>query len=171
MVPASLSFGRVLVHTASLALFVNQVRVYPDGVELAVHVRRPRDPDEFRDPRLDSPFGRHLPYPDARDSRGADQHLRLGVLYDDGRAAQADRSHLLRSNVPPPLISYGIGGGGDGRWEQGVWIWGLPSQGSITVVYSWLAEDIPESSFVLDGQELRAAAAGAVVLWPASPDA
>ncbi|MCC9309421.1 hypothetical protein LN042_20445 [Kitasatospora sp. RB6PN24] len=169
--PACLSFEHLLVHTENLAVFVNNLRAYPDGVEFAVHVRRSRDAGLAHPPWLASPFERHAPFADGADGRGADRYLRFGVQYADGRRAQADRFHRLGSSMEPPLVTYGSGGGGEGRWDQDVWIWGLPQEGSITVVYSWLAENVPEASFVLDGQELRTAASRARVLWPESPDA
>lgn len=165
VVPACVPFTRLLVHTTDLAVFVDNVRVYPNGVELTVHVRRPRNEDDVHDREpVGSPFGRFGPFADSGDS--ADRYLRLGVHYADGRRARADRAHRLGSTVEPPLVSYSRAGGGEGYWDQDVWIWGLPAEGSVTVVYSWLAEDVPEASFVLDGQELRAAATRATTLWP-----
>jgi hypothetical protein len=44
-------------------------------------------------------------------------------------------------------------------------IYGLPDEGDVTLFYQWLEFEVPESSVVIDGDALRAAAERATVLW------
>jgi hypothetical protein len=165
--PASVAFERMLVHTPHLAVFTGDVRAYPSGFEFNVHVRRPRDLEHDDDPHQAHPFGSHHPH--SGDAPGNDEALRIGVLFADGRRAAADPSRplfRLDTTPEPPQIYPSRGQGGTGGWEQTFWVWGLPDDGPVTIVYSWSAEGVPESTFELDGNELRAASARATVLWP-----
>jgi hypothetical protein len=58
------------------------------------------------------------------------------------------------------------GHGGTGRWQQNLWVWGLPEKGDVDLVYSWAAEEVAESRLELDGDALREAAGRATLLWP-----
>jgi hypothetical protein len=60
------------------------------------------------------------------------------------------------------------GGGGGHVWTQGLWIWPLP-EGDVTVHLEWSSQGLPESTAVIDGDRIGAAAAEAVELWP-EPD-
>ena len=55
--------------------------------------------------------------------------------------------------------------GTESEWVEKFWVWGVPADGDAELVYSWPAEDLPESSLPIDGDLLRDAAARAVTLW------
>lgn len=65
---------------------------------------------------------------------------------------------------------HGMGSGGgsssDGEAEQEFWIWPVPESGDIELVCEWPAYGIGESRLTVSGDELRAAAARARVVWP-----
>lgn len=176
IVPITVPFDRILLHTPEVGVFITALRAYPSGFELTVSVRRPRSAERggHRD-RPNNPFGRHRLDPDGQDDEAAARALRFGVLFADGRRAAADGRRPLpieRSGTPPevPTMSQQGGHGSDHDWEQTFWVWGLPEEGPVTIVYSWAAQNVPETSLEIDGDQLRSAAGRAVLLWPEPED-
>ena len=166
IVPATLVVDGLLVRRPEFAVFANDFHVYPYGFEFEVSVlRRPRPPGENYDVRSDSPF-RSYRRAGGREA-GADRDLRFGVQFADGRAAATEQFRPVAGDArpEPPTIKMRGGHGGNGRWQQTLWVWGLPEEGDVDLVYSWPAEDVSESRLELDGDRLRAAAGRAVVLW------
>lgn len=94
---------------------------------------------------------------------------RLGVQFADGRRASADqfRLHfpLEEQQLQPPVMHRNNGSDNDNDWRQDFWVWGLPAQGPVTLVYDCQAENLPETRLALDGDLLRSAAANAQALW------
>ena len=168
VVPAALAVEGLLVHRPALAVFVNSLEVYPNGFVFGVTVLRRRVAGGVFGVHEDNPFGPHW-------LRAAEQvsdpgrYLRFGVQYADGSATAARTGVPRPDRAAAPERPYMVphrGHGGQGDWEQGYWIWGLPERGDVCLVYSWLDENVPESRFELDGEALRAAADRAVRLWP-----
>ena len=166
IVPGTLVVDGLLVRRPEFAVFANNFRVYPYGFEFEVSVlRQPRPPGEAYDMRTGSPFGRYR----GRGGRegGPARDLRFGVQFADGRSAAIGsvRPDPRDSRPEPPIIDTRGGHGANGRWQQTLWVWGLPEEGDVALVYSWEAEEVPEARLELAGELLRAAAGRAVLLW------
>ncbi|PYC66055.1 hypothetical protein C7C46_31655 [Streptomyces tateyamensis] len=157
--PIGLPFNRLLLNNARVAVFLDGLRAYPAGFEFDLHIRwapgQGRHSNPFRWPGA---FGEEGP---------AEEELRLGVLYADGRRAATDRSlpWNARERRQQPVISASHGSGSDNRIEQRFYVWGLPEEGPVTLVWAWPAEGQQEQTVLLDGDALRAAAGLAEPLW------
>ncbi len=157
---------RVVIFRTELACLVAQnFRAYPTGVEFALHLYL-RGGKELR---LDEPWGFHPPLPPGEPLR--DDFLRLGLLFPDGTkwTNVAARPGWRGDPPAPPVVLSRGGGGGDHRWHFEFWMWPLPPEGPLTVVAEWPVGGVPETSVVVDGGAIRAAAAGAEILWPDAP--
>jgi hypothetical protein len=168
VVPGTFAVDGLLVRRPEFAVFANDFRVYPYGFEFAVTVlRHPWRPDEEQDLRTASPFGNHFRRGHDDPERG--RHLRLGVRFADGRDA-ATGPGLIPPRTPspqprPPHIHMRGGHGSNRLWQQTLWVWDLPREGDIDLLYIWPAKDVPASQLTLDGDALREAAGRAVTLW------
>ena len=175
VVPVTLVVDGLLVRRPEFAVFVNDFRVYPSGFGFSVNVlRKPRRPGEDHDRRTESPFehSRRVGGGGAKPRRD----LQFGVRFADGRGAALGPGlvppHARSPRPEPPLISMRGGHGGNEYWQQALWVWGLPEDGDVDLVYSWPAEDVAAARLCLDGDGLREAAGRAAVLWdePEEPD-
>ena len=174
VMPTVLPVDRLLTGRPELAVFVSALRVRPSGFEFDVEVLRRLSDTDARDVLDGDPFEHTLPprrRPGSAEPAGG--HVSFGVRYADGRSATADP--VLRmpfdAGVPePPFVKPTGGRGMPGHWHRRYWVWGLPASGDIELVYSWPAENVEETTFTVDGDRVRAAAADAVVLWD-EPDA
>lgn len=168
VLPASIPGDSLLLHRPRVAASIDGLRVYPNALAFNVHVlyRGGRDLSRRPDGHSSSPFRTAVFSP----GEPADlaRALRLGVLYADGRRALA---HYQLPRPPrdaepePPVMRPLSGHGNEGAWFQDFYIWGLPEEGPITIMYSWLDQDVPESRFEIDGDAVRAAADRIIVLW------
>jgi hypothetical protein len=75
------------------------------------------------------------------------------------------------SNQPEaPVLNFLAAGGNGGEDELSgsgtLWLWPLPPEGELQLFSQWKQLGFEESSIVLDGARLRAAAAGAREFWP-----
>jgi len=170
VVPATLGVDGLLVRRPELVVFANDFRVYPFGFGFAVNVlRQPRRPGEDYEVRTESPFRGDRRARGRVAERGRD--LRFGVRFAVGRCAATGpglvppRPRVISPQREPPLISMHGGHGSNGFWQETHWVWGLPEKGDLDLVYSWPAEEVPESRLALDGDVLRNAAGHATVLW------
>lgn len=169
---ATMPIDRLLIHRPALAVYAGECRVYPYGFVFSVTVVR-RWPDEA--PRIPAaplnPFGMLGPLHETGHEK-SQQVLSFGVRFPNGRSSIAQGHVTFPSSEPPtaPVIRAHHGEGSDDEWSQAFYVWGLPSEGSVSVFYSWGLEKVPESRFEIDGDDLRAAAARAVVLWEDGPD-
>jgi hypothetical protein len=161
----------LLVRRSALAVFLSGVSVYPNGFAFEVTALRRRVAGRHFDAVEENPFGGRWGHVGERAE--SERLLRFGVEYADGRGAvpDLDMRRLTRDTAPePPFMTRRGGHGGQGEWEQHYWVWGLPEQGDVSLVYSWLAEEVAESRFELGGDALRAAAGRAVRLWNEAED-
>jgi hypothetical protein len=168
VIPGSVPGEVILIRTEQVAVAVGSIRAYPNGLEFAVHVRlRGSAEDDTEWPWRDL-FDRHV-----RGGRQpADDALRLGVLYADGRraATKGDRQRPDEDADPDRLVLRQLGGGGSARrWDGDFWLYPLPPQGPVTFVASWLRHGVAETRAELDGAAIREAAGRAVILWPEEP--
>lgn len=169
-----------LVRSENLIVVGDRFVCYPSGFEFTLAVRMRHTIPGPRmihglGPAMRAVPGQPLP----------DDMLRFGVAFADGRKATnlaprpfgppgsgVVRTVRGRTNVgpgesepePPLLVPHG-GSGGDRRWEQNCWVWGLPPEGVMGVVVEWPAEGIGETRVDLDADVIREAAERAEVIW------
>jgi len=161
VVPESLVLGR----SDDGAVVLEGLTAFPDGLEFSVHTflrRRPRP--VRRRPRF-GPF--HAPPSLFDDPEGG---LRFGIQWPDGGRARPDEGWPPSPGAAAaaPVVGierHGGGGGSDVEYRQGYWAWPLPAEGDLAFVCMWPAVGIPETSQVIDGDGLRAAAARAHPVW------
>jgi len=177
IMPVALAVDGILVQRTDMAVYVNGFNVYPNGFTLTVNALRKQVEYHGRDdPRVQhaNPFGSHgfRGEPDAAEELA--RVLRIGVRFGDGRSAVAEGFSAWRGepDAPPvpPVINVSSGHGSENEWTQGFWVWGIPEEGDIELIYSWPAEAVPESRFELDGAAVRNAAARVVTLWDEPED-
>lgn len=171
-VPAVVAENAIIVRDERLAIYVGGLSAYPNGFEFSLHIRV-RDHNTMVDP-----LGHRRRRDYVRNTGGGkiddpEQHLRVGILFADGRrAASTERHHPPFDSKPDPdtvVMMLGRGGGGGSAWDSTYWIHPLPPEGPLTIVMSWLAQDITEVRHELDGAKIRAAAEQAIQLWPEQP--
>ena len=148
----------VLVHTPSTLVVVDRLLAFPTGLEFTTLLSRRPPPDDFADPFGWDPRHGDTPTPPP-------EVLRLGVVFSDGQVA----SNLLdrpRGDGTPPGPVLGCVSGHDhrGHWERRWWLWPLPPAGPVRFVVEWPSEGVAETSAEVDGDQIRAAAAEALIL-------
>jgi hypothetical protein len=169
VLPAVVAENAVIVRDERLAISIGGLTAYPNGFEFSLHIRTRGGGD------LIDPFGhrRHRDY--VRGTGGGkvgdpERDLRLGVLFADGRRAASNRRRRLpldgELDSDTIVMQPGHGGGGGGSWDMSHWVHPLPPAGPLTIVVSWLAQDITEVRHELDGSQILAADEQAIVLWP-----
>lgn len=147
----------VLVHTQSALVVIDRLLAFPTGLEFTMVVSRRSPPDDFVDPLQWDP--RHDPPPPPP------EFLRFGIVFSDGRVA----SNLLdrpRSEGAPnrPVLGLLSGHGTRGHSERRWWLWPLPPAGPVRFVVEWPSEGVAETSAEVDGDQIAAAAADALVV-------
>lgn len=171
--PSVMAENAIIVRDDRLAISIGGLSAYPNGFEFSIHIRL-REPEDMVDP-----FGHRRRRDYARDTGGGkaeapEQDLRVGVLFADGRRAASNQQRRHRQLDREPdfdtlVMLPGHGGGGGTSWDMGYWIHPLPPEGPLTIVVSWLAQDITEVRHEIDGAKIRAAADQAIRLWPEQP--
>jgi hypothetical protein len=150
MVPGVVPVELLVARTDSHAVLVDNLLVYPTGLDFDLAVRRrPGRPRQHR-PR----------------ERFWGRDLRLEVRFADGRAADNDPRRWPRTSgdeVSDPPRLYQSTSGPDGGH---VWLWGLPPPGPLTFACEWPAQQLPPSQVELDAGLVLEAAARATSLWP-----
>jgi hypothetical protein len=170
--PVAIGLQRTLVDTAEVHVRLDAVRVYSSGLCFRViRALRPGAGEAARRAFAEGlAVGPPGPFDEAELLRGP----LLGVRYADGRGAVLDLFCRYLATLPAggafPVLEPGGAGSTDTEAELEVHLYGLPEQGSITLVWRWEAVGVPESSLELDGDALRAAAARALVLWEEPPE-
>ena len=80
VIPGSVPGETLLVRTGEVAVAIGSVRGYPNGFEFTLHTRLRAEDEDGEGP---DPFEWH----GRRGPRSPGDHLRLGVMYADGRRA------------------------------------------------------------------------------------
>ena len=173
--PAVVHLGRFLHLSPAFVMAVESVKVYSTGCvfELSWKLRRQDESDEQWH-ELNASF---FSQPHARWAK-PDMPLAAllcGVEFPDGAKASTgamlDRPHPAPNAPqpePPVLLFQGRGGGGGDDEMSGtgtLWLWPLPPAGNLRLVAQWTDMGMAESSIILDGIQLRDAAAGAREYW------
>jgi len=167
VIPGTVAAELLLLRTESAAVALGSLQCYPHGFAFSLQVRV-RDLEDDMD-LLGDPFGRHRRF---RREAPADQLLRIGIEYADGRRTATGAAHQsYRDDLPAGqlLLQEGSSGASDRRWDGNFWVYPLPPDGPVTFVASWLARGVTESRAEVDAAAIRAASGRAVVLWPDDP--
>lgn len=155
----------LLARTPQIAIALSGIVIYPNGFECQLVLRTRRilnDPNFFWHLHVES-------------KESFDQMLKFGFEYPDGsKVTNLDRTPFLTlgDQVPDGPTMVPQGGGGGGRvWTQGLWIWPLPQGGNLTAHVGWRSQGLSESTAVIEGEQIAAAASEAIELWPEPADA
>jgi hypothetical protein len=180
--PVVIGVSRLFNRTDDVAMALDHVKVYPNGFELVVttHVSPHLPPDLMRGVGVSTVMlraGSARP-PDASGEIGAPRFVRgsampprVGVEFSDGRRAGHQAGHGMgietdEAGIPVDPVIAMRGGGGHGsqfHWEH--WVFPLPPSGPVEVFAEWATAGLSETSLLIDGDELRDAAANAIELW------
>ncbi|MDQ8046241.1 MAG: hypothetical protein AAGC46_14870 [Solirubrobacteraceae bacterium] len=161
VLPTQLPLNGLLAHGRDIALVLTTVTVYPTGLVFSVRAVRHPEAEGFDH---DLSGAMH-----AFSNPTSADRFRLGIEYADGRRATNDFPGGASGPHPPETVLRDLGGGGsaDGAGAT-YWAWPIPADGDLEIVYAWPGRDVPEGRYTLDGATLRAAAAAATPVWPAT---
>jgi hypothetical protein len=172
--PAVVHLGKFLHRSPTMVLAVKAADVYSTGCSFSLSwlFRRGEQTDE------DWAGLQHLffhPGMGIRPGRAQQSGLMFGVQLPDGsKASTASQGpHALmepgRRPEPPVLAMNNSGGSAADDEFAGsalLWMWPLPPAGEIRLLAQWLDLGLEETFILLDGGQLRAAAARAQPFWP-----
>jgi hypothetical protein len=161
-IPVAVPLNTVLARTDDVAVALQRLSVYTTGVSFDLVVRLRPDAARAGGRDLNEMLWGHGPAPDQG-------RFLMGVEFADGRRA----SNVSGRHGPVPgdeiVFTQGGGSGGMASVEQSWWLYPLPPQGPLRFVLRCPELGIDETSVVLDGAAIRAAADAVVVLWPWTP--
>ncbi len=161
-IPVAVALNTVLARTDDVAVALQRLSVYTTGVSFDLVVRLRPDAAQAAGRDLDELIWGHGPAP-------VQGGFLLGVEFADGRRA----SNRAGRHGPTPgdeiVFTQGGGSGGMASVEQSWWLHPLPPEGPLRFVVRCPALGLDESSIVLDGAAIQAAARDVVVLWPWTP--
>ncbi|PRB41610.1 hypothetical protein CQ020_11135 [Arthrobacter sp. MYb23] len=173
--PVIVPVGRFVHKSQAFVMAIDAVRVHSTGCVIDLNwILRRTDQDDQEWTEISAVFHRHAPQ--VRDGGiSADSILLLGIQFPDG--AKASSSSLAMYGHRPldeepdgPVFEYrpkgGNGGDDDISGKAELWLWPLPPSGDLRIVAKWTDMGLSESSIILDGRQLREAAAGAQKYWP-----
>lgn len=155
-----------LVRTDEVVFVLDGFLVYPSGVEFRILGAIRHDPAVR--PLREMPRWSHSHPAELLTHGGpSEDFVRLSIEFGDGTVwTNVGWAPVFGKKVPADRTVVGLGGhGSDRRFEHRWWMWPLPPPGQITFACSWPARDIHDARAVIDGDELRAQAADAEVLW------
>lgn len=151
--PATVGLDVVLGSNDDVAVWIAEASIVPTGVTFGVNIQR-------RDAALAST-------PALLGWRTSDAP-RLGVQLADGQKLLAEGGQRERV-ASAPFRSSGLRPCGSmlrgARQRVDLWLWPLPPDGDLTFVFDWRAEEIAQTSTVLDASSIVAAASRAHQLW------
>ena len=162
--PAVVPVGEIVHRGDVVVVEIEHLRVYPNGFTIHLLI--------LMNPHLDqSTAGRLLigGMGPAREHR----FPRIGVRFPDGRTAGREAGFPGTFDGPKdehgiptePVLRMVGGGGGSGGYHYSVWVFPLPTAGPVEVHVSLPSADPSESTVVIDGAEIRAAAERATIVW------
>ena len=161
-IPVAVALNTVLARTDDVAVALQRLSVYTTGVSFDLVVRLRPDAPQAAGRDLNELIWGHGPAP-------VQGGFLLGVEFADGRRA----SNLAGRHGPPLgegiVFAQGGGSGAMSSVEQSWWLHPLPPEGPLRFVVRCPALGLDESSIVLDGAAIQAAARDVVVLWPWTP--
>lgn len=168
--PAALDWRVVLVETADVVCYLDEVRVYPSGFRFDVHALLLPSAASWARKVFAARHPRGEPEPPVGD--GFEGSFLFGAEYEDGRRAAIGfgfrgRSPFAEAEDDFPVLRVERGSMVPDAADYEAVLYGLPEKGSLKLHARWSALGAPESTVELDGDALRAAAGRAVRLWPA----
>ncbi|MFV2020484.1 hypothetical protein [Micromonospora sp. LOL_023] len=156
----------LLARSDRAAVVLASVLAYPTGFEFDVSAilrePQPAGGGAFTD-------GAAVPRPrSAAESGGGPE---LTVRFADGTTLSSARPGPLPEHpgdgAPAGPVLVPVAASTDGRRHDArFWVWSLPPEGPVVVECGWPAQDITYGRVEISGTLIRAAAAGAVELWP-----
>jgi hypothetical protein len=152
-------FRLILAKTDTLALAVTDVVAYSTGFALSLAFKLHHDAEDINPHQVAMQFRGDT-------MAGADERLRFGIGFSDGR--KATNLGPFRPFGEPPLISLGMcgGGGGNGQgWAYSYFVYPLPPPGPITLAIAWPSFDLPEDSVQFDAAPIIDASAQVEQFW------
>jgi hypothetical protein len=174
--PVVLGVSQLFGRNDGVALALDHLRVYPNGFQLVVTIlTSPHLPPELRGGGFAtlSMLGAGTVARDVLTARRplAARGPRLGVEFSNGQRAGHrlapffDVAKDERGFPTEPVMMGGGGGGGGGHFRFEHWVFPLPTPGPLTVHAEWSTAALPEMQVVVSGDDVRAAAERATVLW------
>ncbi|MGJ3189247.1 hypothetical protein [Paenarthrobacter sp. FR1] len=170
--PTVVHIGQFLHNSPTLMLAVRSASVFSVGCMFdLVWIIRRADEDNVEWATLHATIFQHGPN---MGPHSADRQLLFGVQLPDGKRARTGLqdmgAHMNPTQQPePPTLTFRGGGGSGGDDEVSasgnLWLWPLPDDGEVRLVAQWKALGMEEAFIVLDGAQLRAAAARAQPFW------
>ncbi|WP_171027274.1 hypothetical protein [Pseudarthrobacter sp. NamB4] len=173
--PAVVHLGKFLHGSPTMVVAVKSADVHSTGCSFNLSWlfrRRDQSDEDWADVQ-------HLlfqPGMGTRRSKDRQTGLMFGVQFPDGSKAGTGivgPHGLLESGgqqpEPPTLVLNDGGGSGGGDEFSGsclLWLWPLSPAGELRLVAQWLDFGLEETSIMLDGRQLREAAAGVQQYWP-----
>lgn len=177
--PAVVPIGQFLHKTPTFVMTVEAAKVFSSGCLFEVSwMYRRTDQDDRKWSDLNAVFHRGGPH--MRDGVvSVDSVLLFGVQFPDGpkvtTSSQAMYGPSMDMGQEPdgPVFEFrGKGGNSNDDEVAGtgsLWLWPLPPAGDLRLVAQWTDMGMAESSIVLDGGQLRDAAAQAQQYWEEGP--
>ena len=176
--PPVVPVGQFIYKSPTFVMAIEAAKVYSTGcvLEMSWMLRR-TDQDDRRWSEMNAVF--HRPAPQLRDGAiSVDSVLLFGMQFPDGTKATTSSLAMYEQGQGAPLDQEpdgpvfefrpkGGNGGEDDMSAMGaLWLWPLPPAGELRLLAQWTSMGMPESSIVLDGGRLRAAAAAVQKYWP-----
>jgi hypothetical protein len=161
MIGAQVSGPQLIARSERAVVVTRQVLAFPTGVQVEVEAHA-------RGARAAPPSAAVF------DDRPRETDLRFRLRFSDGREAAQDDEAGLRTGRGPILMlsrsenSYG----GPEECEDAhliLWAWPLPPSGPVDLTCSWPSYGLRDTSLVLDGDAILAAAVHAQPFWPVRP--
>jgi hypothetical protein len=153
--PVSVAFDAILAGTDDAAAFVSGLQIYRNGVRFTIEVRTRTV--LFGRGNLSSVLHDHGP-----------TALLIGVELADGRRCTHDRRGM--SDPTGPVLRAQGGGGSSRRAGLDLFLSPLPPAGDNKLLCAWPWLGIADQVTVLPTDDIRAAAANVVELWPWEPE-
>ncbi len=187
VLPSVIGVSKLFGRTDTVALALDHLRVYPNGFQLALlALTSPRLPLglQFGGFATFSLISASTAAPDAPNRPTPppvrrppfrpglmEMAPRIGIRFSNGQSAGTGSRSLADlpkddEGIPtePVILGGGMNGGG-GRYRFEQWVFPLPTPGPLEVFAEWSYAGLEEISIVVDGDEVRAAAEHATVLW------
>jgi hypothetical protein len=152
--PSTLTLDAVLSQDENAVVSIPHLDVYPNGFRINVAILL--NPNRAIDIQ-------------SRIHRGPMGMVRIGVRFADGRmggrGGPFDAPRDDQGIPTQPVVRPGGGGGGSGGWRFGAWVFPLPPEGPLEIFVALPPPARGETSTVVDGSAVRAAAERARVIW------
>lgn len=167
---AIVPLAQVVVRTEHVFIGLRSLTAYANGlsIDVALAVRRAEMSRERWREVQDATWGGHQ-LPGAPAAAGG---LRWGVELADGQRTSTSNRWDWRPEVVPPapvLIDTDGSGSGDSRTierSSALWLWPMPEGEALSLVVQWPDLEVPQTTYRLDLEPVRAAVEKVQPFWP-----